>query len=313
MIKLILPILFLTVSSYAGIFGSKPPTSFKSKLMTIPMFNGGKPIDISVDELEKYGFREDAKLSWDNEGKSAWIFEIKVKDKMKGSTDTIKLRFQDEPSTARLDRIVINGKEENVNYSPQLLGGILVGVEQKRGPSKRVPPAPQVTEPTPAVATNDSNSVTDKNDKKNNEQEAAETIRRNKADQAKPLKENNEKNRKAIAAITAIAGKYCGSNGTKIEISDDGKSSVILSVSENKCSMSKKSLPVVRHSEGSDSVEVKLADSGDAYRNCSMTIRPTSDAGKKSVGLGVDCDDNIAKQTLGCDYGNLITTFEPCN
>lgn len=311
MIKLILPILFLTVSSYAGILGSKPPTSFKSKLMTIPMFNGGKPIDISVDELEKYGFREDAKLSWDNEGKSAWIFEIKVKDKMKGSTDTIKLRFQDEPSTARLDRIVINGKEENVNYSPQLLGGILIGVEQKRGPSKRIPPAPQATEPTPAVVTNDSSSA-DKNDKKIKDLAAAETLRRNKADQAKVLKENNEKDRKAITAITALAGKYCGSNGTKIEISDDGKSSVILSVSENMCSMSKKSLPVLRYTEGSDTIEIKLADSNDPYRNCTMTIRPTTDSGKKSVGLGIDCDDNIAKQTLGCDYGNLITTYEPC-
>jgi hypothetical protein len=129
--------LFLAISSNAGIFGSKPTQSFKSKLMTIPMLNNGQPIDLTVDEFEKYGFREDAKLSWDSEGKSAWIFEIKLKDKMKGSTDTIKLRFQDEPKTARLDRIVVNGKEENVNYSPQLLGAIIAGAEQKRGPSKR--------------------------------------------------------------------------------------------------------------------------------------------------------------------------------
>lgn len=137
MTKLLLPILFLTVTSYAGIFGNKPPASFKAKLMTVPMFNNGKPIDITIEEFEKNGFRDDAKLSWDKEGKSAWIFEIKVKDKMKNSTDIIKLRFQDEPNTARLDRIVINGKEENVNYSPQLLGAILSGAEQKRGPSKR--------------------------------------------------------------------------------------------------------------------------------------------------------------------------------
>lgn len=288
-------------SSIAGLFS--PKESDLKKNITAPV--AGKS-DMSVSDFVNQIEGSTGKNgSWSG---NTYVIEVRDKNTLKMTKTKFVFEFTD---TEALLTEIHSGKDK---LEGQYVGATFYSIYSESPKAKaRKKKEEEAQQAQDAKRATEEKLQMEASNKKQKEQEAAEIFQRDKAEQAKALKENNERNRKAITVITALAGKYCGSNGTKIEIADDGKSNIILSVSENKCSMTKKSLPVIRHTDGSDSVEVKLADSVDAYRNCSMTIRPTVDAGKKSVGLGVDCDDNIAKQTLGCDYGNLITTFESCN
>lgn len=313
--------LFALVSCFAnaGIFESKPSVADLNKTLSIPG-TGRTAVTLGdfAAEMAQIGAGE-----WSKSG-SKWVLTTSYRGKVSMKKEKMIQKFEIENDGAFLEEWTTDGQKMDANTISYLSLNLLKNSPKVIAANKARADA-EANQLAQANAANDkmmadAQASINKQSaeqviiaKQNTEAESKKQQKSDKSAQNKKSilanKELTEKMTKADSFVQKILGKHCGDNNVNLNFEKSTVGKIIFSAYGNECALHSKEIEITDFVETTSVLTAKIGP------ECNIQIRPSieqNSSGRTVVSVGADCEAASSKQILGCSYGELITTYNPC-